>query len=86
MSEVIRESSTRAPGPNEAAGDLLTKEQLAKRANVSLRTIETWMSRKLVPHIKIKKTVRFIWPDVEQTLKRGFGVGYGPGAIGKALQ
>jgi excisionase family DNA binding protein len=70
----------------KAADGLLTKHQLAMRIGVSMRTVETWMARKLVPHIKIGKTVRFHWSDVEQALKRNFGVGYAPGATGTPVQ
>jgi hypothetical protein len=30
--------------------------------------------------------VRFIWPDVEHALKRGFGVGYWRAAVGASPQ
>lgn len=60
----------------EANDHILTKEQLARRMNVSLRTVENWMEQRLVPYVKPTRTVRFIWPDVEQALRRNFGVGY----------
>ena len=74
-------SNDKAAPAHEAEGNdyMLTKEQLAMRINVSLRTVEYWMERKLVPHVKPTGMVRFIWPDVERALRRNFGVGYPPG-------
>jgi len=66
-----------APGQEPEVNDyILTKEQLARRLHVSLRTVENWMEQKLVPYVKPTRTVRFIWSDVEQALRRNFGVGY----------
>jgi excisionase family DNA binding protein len=80
MTSVVAKKSKNEVEEIEPDEGMLTKRQLAERLNVSLRTVESWMSQKLVPYIKIKKTVRFIWTDVEQALKRGSSVGYGPGA------
>lgn len=39
---------------------LLTKKQIARRYGVSVRTITEWMSRRLIPHMKVShKIVRF---------------------------
>ena len=86
MTKIIAQSTEPAPHEVKTDDGLLTKHQIALRAGVSMRTIESWMAKKLIPHIKIRKTVRFHWPDVEQALKRSFGVGYAPGAIGRSDQ
>jgi hypothetical protein len=68
--------SPHEPPVDTARAGTLTKRQLALRMNVSIRTVESWMQKKLIPYVKIKKTIRFIWPDVEESLRRNFGVGY----------
>jgi excisionase family DNA binding protein len=86
MTKIIASSTESTPrAGTEADERLLTKSQLALRVGVSMRTIESWMAKKLIPYIKIRKTVRFHWPDVEQALKRRFGVGYAPEAIGRSV-
>lgn len=59
--------------------DSLTKQQLAPRLNISLRTVENMMADGDIPHWKRGKVVRFHWPDVLNALRRKYGVGYQPG-------
>jgi excisionase family DNA binding protein len=44
--------------------------EMAKRMDVSARTIETWMRRRKVPFEKIGRTVRFHWGDARNYLFR----------------
>ena len=45
---------------------LLTKEDLADRLQVSLRTVDMWIAEKVLPVVKpTKKLVRFRPADVE---------------------
>jgi excisionase family DNA binding protein len=76
MSKTRADSSEHAERYTDLRDCLLSKPQLAARLGVSLRTVESWMTKRLIPFVKIKKTVRFSWPDVEQALKQNFGVGY----------
>jgi excisionase family DNA binding protein len=48
---------------------LLTKKQLAVALSLSPRTIENLMTRGSLPHIKLRRAVRFDLDDVLQTLK-----------------
>lgn len=57
----------------------LTKQQIAPRLNVSLRTVENMMANRDIPYWKRGKVVRFYWPDVLDALRRKYGVGYQPG-------
>lgn len=76
----MNESTRTVPeGPDEG---FLTKAQLAERVGVSMRTLESWMAKRMIPYVKIGKTVRFRWLDVEDTIKRNFGIGYAPFAPG----
>ena len=52
-----------------ATDGLLTKRTLAPRLDISIRTLDTWMKKGLVPYIKVGgKTVRFRLEDVLQKL------------------
>ena len=75
--EIIRnENPLHNSARHESEQTLLTKAQLAERLNISVRTLEGWMQQRLIPYVKLSRTVRFIWADVEEALRRNFGVGY----------
>jgi excisionase family DNA binding protein len=42
----------------------ITKTQVAARMQVTLRTIDSWMAKGLIPFRKIGRTVRFDWDEV----------------------
>lgn len=42
-----------------AVSELLKKAGAAKLLAISPRTLDTWIARGLVPHLKIGRTVRF---------------------------
>jgi excisionase family DNA binding protein len=44
--------------------EYITKNQVAERFQVTPRTIEAWMSRRLIPFQKIGRTLRFHWPTL----------------------
>lgn len=46
----------------------LTKTEVAKRLRRTTRTIEIWMKRGFVPHIKLGRAVLFHWPSIERHL------------------
>ena len=76
MVKIISENTAPVLSKPEGHDSLLTKAQLAERLNISVRTLENWMEQRLVPYVKPTRTVRFIWPDVKQALRRNFGVAY----------
>ena len=49
--------------------ELLKKWQLAKKLNLSQRTIENFMHRGWLPYVRIGRSVRFDLADVLATLK-----------------
>jgi excisionase family DNA binding protein len=56
---------------NEREGDrrqasFLTKRQAAAHLQISERTLCTWMSRRLVPYIRIGRCVRFRKSDLDE--------------------
>ena len=48
---------------------LLTKNELAMKMCVKLRTIDNWMKDGRLPYLKIGKTVRFEYTSVMEKLK-----------------
>jgi excisionase family DNA binding protein len=49
--------------------DLVTPEQLAKRLQISLRTVTNWKKRHIIPCIKVGKVVRFSLAKVSAALE-----------------
>ncbi len=55
----------------EHTGDgLLTREQLANRYHVSIRTIQKWKTRRRIPFIQIGRVVRFDAASCDKALKK----------------
>ena len=53
----------------ELNGDrLLRKRELAAKLGIAVRTLDGWLKKGRVPHLKLGKTVRFRWPDVLEKL------------------
>jgi len=48
---------------------LLTKEEVAGYLQISPRTIESWVWRGKIPHIKIGRCVRFDLDQIQEWLK-----------------
>ncbi len=49
---------------------LLTKQQACNLCNISSRTMNDWMKRKIIRYLKIGKTVRFVPSEVKASLGR----------------
>jgi excisionase family DNA binding protein len=86
VGKIIIENTAGRASEAESGDRLLTKAQLANRLNVSTRTLENWMQQRLIPYLKPTRTVRFIWSDVEQALRRNCGVGYPPGTTTSSVR
>jgi excisionase family DNA binding protein len=54
--------------PSALPEDFITKVEVAKRLNKTLRTVDNWMKRGLLPYFKIGRSVAFKWSDVETHL------------------
>jgi excisionase family DNA binding protein len=60
-------------GGNEAEG-FIEKPELARRLGKTIRTIDNWMHRGILPYYKIGRSVAFKWSDVETHLAQHFRV------------
>ena len=56
--------------PEKVEDPMLTKKELAQRLGIGVRTVDSWMVRRVVPYFKIGKSVRFRWKEVYGYLKR----------------
>ncbi len=50
-------------------GEYITKIEMPARMHVTPRTIDSWMTKGLVPFRKIGRTVRFDWDEVCEYLR-----------------
>ena len=66
------------PAANPKSQDeMLTKQEMAARFKVSVRTIENWLNDGFLPRIRITtRVIRFYWPEVvAHLLKNSSGPG-----------
>jgi excisionase family DNA binding protein len=47
---------------------MLTKREVAARLRFSVRAVDNWMKRGLIPYLKIGRSVRFRWGEIERHL------------------
>ena len=52
----------------------ITKEEVAKRLKKTVRTIENWQARGILPFVKAGRSVLFKWSDVEGHLQSNFRI------------
>jgi excisionase family DNA binding protein len=52
----------------------ITKETLAIRLSRTVRTVENWQRRGIIPYVKCGRCVLFKWTDVETHLQTHFRV------------
>jgi excisionase family DNA binding protein len=52
----------------------ITKEEVAKRLKKTVRTVENWQARGIIPFVKAGRSVLFKWSDVEGHLQSNFRI------------
>ncbi len=57
---------------NIALAGYITKPELALRLRKCIRTVDSWLRRGYVPHLKIGRTVLFHWPTVQKHLAENY--------------
>lgn len=53
---------------NKMIDPMLNKREIAARLRFSVRGVDNWMKRGLIPYLKIGRSVRFRWSEVERHL------------------
>jgi excisionase family DNA binding protein len=67
------ENNQQAANGNQPEG-YITKEEVAKRLKKTVRTVENWQRRGILPFIKAGRSVLFKWSDCEAHLQQNFRV------------
>lgn len=62
------------PSAEKGSDVMLTKEELAAKLKVAIRTIENWQHEGYLPFIKVANVVMFYWPTVLAHLQTHFSV------------
>ncbi len=47
----------------------IDKIEVARRIDKTVRTVENWMARGILPYYKLRHTVAFRWSEIEEHLK-----------------
>ena len=53
---------------NAPVEEFINKSEVARRLGRTLRTVDNWMKRGILPYFKIGRSVSFKWSDVEAHL------------------
>jgi excisionase family DNA binding protein len=65
---------TEESAPANPAQEYLNKTEVAARLRKTVRTIDNWMARGILPYYKIGRTVSFRWSDVEGHMRENYRV------------
>ena len=66
MAETAQANTTSQP--SETPEEFIGKPEVARRLNKTIRSVDNWMKRGLLPYYKIGRSVSFKWSDVENHL------------------
>jgi excisionase family DNA binding protein len=70
----MRRMATKETEPRCVDNNHVTRKQLASLYAVSLRTVDEWMARGWIPHLKLGKCCRFSLTEVDAALRSRFEV------------
>ena len=61
--------------PNgQPAEGFITKADVAQRTGKTVRTVDNWMKRGILPYFKVRHSVLFKWADVEAHLAANYRI------------
>ena len=60
--------------PPATAEGFIGKTEVARRLNKTIRTVDNWMARGILPYYKLGRTVAFRWSDIEAHLQANYRV------------
>ncbi len=73
MAETAQANTTSQPPASTE--DFIDKPEVARRLKKTIRSVDNWMKRGLLPYYKIGRSVLFKWSDVEAHLAATCRVG-----------
>jgi excisionase family DNA binding protein len=50
------------------------KTEVARRINKTVRTVDNWMARGILPYYRLGRTIAFRWSDIEAHMKANYRV------------
>jgi len=65
----------RADAHSVVVESFISKQEVARRLNKKLRTVDNWMARRILPYYKIGRSVSFKWSEIESALAKNCRVG-----------
>ena len=69
--------TARAASPGDEPEVFINKVEVARRLNCAVRSVDSFMSRGIVPFYKVSKRVLFKWSEVAGALERNCRVDRG---------
>jgi excisionase family DNA binding protein len=72
MAETAQAITTGQP-PATPEG-FIGKTEVARRLNKTVRTVDNWMGRGILPYYKLGRTIAFRWSDIEAHMKANYRV------------
>ena len=66
----MQEASPKLTNALPIVRGLITKKEVAIGLQSSLRHVDNLMSQKKIPYIRLGRSVRFRWSDIEKALER----------------
>jgi len=76
MSDQAQQITTSQPPATPE--ELIKKAVVALRLNITVRTVDNWMARRIVPYYKMGRCVRFRWSEIEAHLQAKYRVNSRP--------
>ena len=52
----------------------IDKPEVARRLNKTVRTVDNWMARGILPYYRLGRTIAFRWSDIEAHMKANYRV------------
>ena len=72
MNDAAQSNETgQSPAPPEG---FIDKHEVARRLNKTVRTVDNWMKRGILPFYKLGRTVAFRWTDIEAHMQANYRV------------
>jgi len=72
MAETAQAITTGQP-PATPEG-FIGKTEVARRINKTVRTVDNWMARGILPYYRLGRTIAFRWSDIEAHMKANYRV------------
>lgn len=66
--EIAATGAPGAPDASVAVEPFIKKRDVAKRLGKTVRTVDNWMQRGILPYYKIGRSIEFKWSEIEAHL------------------